>query len=187
MQKLHKIALLTAGTRVYSTHPFETSPPPPPPVVSKWRVYWTPRSQRTLSRQPGGLISKGCARPHPHPIPIPFPLRSHNPYIRDKPSHIFLESGQVGKFQAIPNTLCPALCSLRLNNFSNWNWTSHNLVWVWLILLWFHNFVGQACQVLSSAVQYYARPKLLKTQVINQYKATLKSHNLFMVVINVNS
>ena len=80
-QKLHKIALKTAGTRVYSAHPFETSPPPPPPpgCLEVARLLNSPLStQFRDNRGVGGLISKGCARPHSHAVPIPFPQPLHS-------------------------------------------------------------------------------------------------------------
>ena len=67
----------TADTEDYSTTLSKQPPPPPPlslPVVSKGCVNWTSRSQRTLSRQPGGYYLESV-RPSPFP-PRPLPLPS---------------------------------------------------------------------------------------------------------------
>ena len=81
MQKLHKIALKTAGTRVYSTHPFETSPPPPPRLSRSGAFIELPALNAPFRDNRGGLSRKGVpvpTPPHSHPVPTPFPQPIHS-------------------------------------------------------------------------------------------------------------
>ena len=71
MQKLHKIALKTAGTQVYSTHPFETSPPG---CLEVARLLNSPLSTHPFETTGGAYLERVC----PSPPPPPFPSRSHS-------------------------------------------------------------------------------------------------------------
>ena len=54
---------------------------PTTPVISKGCENWTSRSQCTLSRHPGELISKGCARPRFPPVPVTHPFDISHSYV----------------------------------------------------------------------------------------------------------
>ena len=78
-QKLHKIALKTAGTLVYSTHPLETSPPPPPPLSRRGAFIELPAINAPFRDNWGGgaYLERVC--------PSPLPSRSRIPSIQDNP------------------------------------------------------------------------------------------------------